>query len=67
MSIVRAVPGNTSRLPYAERLDEPSHIIEIADPDKAPEDGAGTESSVKKPLALIRQFPPAAASPREVR
>ena len=41
MSIVRAVPGNTSRQQYAERLDEPLHIIEIADPDKAPEDGAG--------------------------
>ena len=67
MSIVRAVPGNTSRRQYAERLDEPQHIIEIADPDKAPEDGAGTEKSVKKPLALIRRFPPAAASPREVR
>jgi hypothetical protein len=26
---------------YAERLDVPPHIIEIADPDKAPEDGAG--------------------------
>ena len=41
MSIVRAVPGNTSRQQYAERLDEPLHIIEIDDPDKAPEDGAG--------------------------
>ena len=26
---------------YAERLDEPLHIIEIADPDEAPEDRAG--------------------------
>ena len=26
---------------YAERLDEPLHIIEIADPDEAPQDRAG--------------------------
>ena len=26
---------------YAERLDEPLHIIEIADPDQAPENRAG--------------------------
>ncbi|HYX60641.1 MAG TPA: hypothetical protein VE888_16735 [Streptosporangiaceae bacterium] len=26
---------------YAEGLDEPPHIIEIADPDEAPEDRAG--------------------------
>ena len=26
---------------YAEGLDEPLHIIEIADPDEAPEDRAG--------------------------
>ncbi len=41
MSIVRAVPGNTSRRQYAERVDEPLHIIQIADPDEAPEDGVG--------------------------
>ena len=26
---------------YAERLDEPLRVIKIADPDEAPEDGAG--------------------------
>ena len=31
---------------YAERLDEPLHIIEIADPDQAPEEELGTESSI---------------------
>ena len=45
-----AVPPAIARIPtldaakwpqYAERLDEPLHIIEIADPDEAPQDRAG--------------------------
>ena len=37
---------------HAERLDEPLHIIEIADPDEAPEDRAGG-LRVRSPAAPV--------------